>query len=46
MKYISPEEFKNFSPLFSHKETCLVAVSSSSLNYYYLKNTLKKDTDI
>lgn len=46
MRYIWPEEFKNFSPLFNNKQVCLIAVSVSSFNYYYLKNTLKRDTDI
>ena len=46
MRYIWPEEFKNFPPLFNNKQVCLIAVSASSLNYYYLNETLQKDTHI
>lgn len=46
IRYIWSEEFKNFSPLFNNKQTCLIAVWASHFNYHFLDNSLKKDTDI
>jgi hypothetical protein len=46
IRFISSDEFKNFSPLFNDKEIALIAVSASNLNYYHLSDSLKKDIDI
>lgn len=46
VRYISAEKFKNFPPLFNDSEIVKIAVAASSLNYYYISDTLKKDSKI
>jgi hypothetical protein len=46
VRYISAERFKNFPPLFNDSEIVKIAVAASSLNYYYISDTLRKDSKI